>query len=428
MYKTTFIPVFTVVIIFLISAPYVLTAEDRFPRPDFQSEYALPETTTPPPLDNLINYIDTGVLILMLLITSFFALKMRRRTGIFICSIFSLIYFGFWKKGCICSIGAIQNIAYSLFESTYAVPVFVGLFFALPILFSLIFGRVYCAGVCPFGALQDLIALKPVRLPRWIENSLGIIPVIYLGFSVLSAATGSGFIICRFDPFVGIFRFGARFEMLIAGGILLLTGIFIARPYCRFICPYGVLLKWASRLSQWHVTITPDECVQCKLCEITCPVGAIRAPSTTLEVEKKEAGVKRLMLLFLILPVVMTGTGLFFSAISHVFAQLHPQVRLTAQVLKENQGITQLTTDASDAYRASGLSLDSLIDDTNRILSQFRLGTGLFGLYSGFMVMLAIIKSSVFRKRTGYEPDREACVSCGRCFEACPKEHVRRKK
>lgn len=419
--------VFIVLILLFGALPFV-AAEDRFPRPDFQSGYELPETTTPPPQDNLFNYMDTGVLILMLILTSYFALKRRTRTGIFICSLFSLIYFGFWKKGCICSIGSIQNITYALFNSTYVIPVFVALFFALPILFSLIFGRVFCAGVCPFGALQDLVAIKPIHLPRWIENSLGIFPAIYLGLAVLFAGTGTGFIICRFDPFVGLFRFGATFELFLAGGIILLTGIFVARPYCRFICPYGVLLKWASRLSQWHVTITPDDCIQCKLCENTCPVGAIRAPSPTLEVEKRKAGIKRLIVLFLILPLVMAGTGLLFLTISRVFAQWHPQVQLTAQVLKENQGITQLTTDASDAFRASGLSLDSLLDDTRHILSQFHLGAGLFGLYSGLVIMLAVIKLSVFRKRTGYEPDREACVSCGRCFEVCPKEQVQRKR
>ena len=40
--------------------------------------------------------------------------------------------------------------------------------------------------------------------------------------------------------------------MLTAGGILLVSGVFIARPYCRFLCPYGILLRWASLFSRWH--------------------------------------------------------------------------------------------------------------------------------------------------------------------------------
>ena len=60
---------------------------------------------------------------------------------------------------------------------------------------------------------------------------------------------------------------------------MLLIGVFVGRPYCRFLCPYGVLLNLASRLSRWRVTITPSACVQCRLCEKSCPLGAIEVPS-----------------------------------------------------------------------------------------------------------------------------------------------------
>ena len=53
---------------------------------------------------------------------------------------------------------------------------------------------------------------------------LGIIPYLYLGITVLAVATGSGYLICRYDPFVGFFRLGASFNMFVAGGILLLSG------------------------------------------------------------------------------------------------------------------------------------------------------------------------------------------------------------
>ena len=34
-----------------------------------------------------------------------------------------------------------------------------------------------------------------------------------------------------------------------------ILGIFIARPYCRFLCPYGVLLNWTSRFSWKHMIV-----------------------------------------------------------------------------------------------------------------------------------------------------------------------------
>jgi NosR/NirI family transcriptional regulator, nitrous oxide reductase regulator len=36
-----------------------------------------------------------------------------------------------------------------------------------------------------------------------------------------------------------------------------------------------------------------------------------------------------------------------------------------------------------------------------------------------------LIHLSLRRRRTDYQPDRAACVSCGRCFWYCPGEQVR---
>ena len=66
---------------------------------------------------------------------------------------------------------------------------------------------------------------------------------------MLFAATGAGYVICRFDPFVPLFRLTGDWTMLMTGGIFLLIGVFVSRPYCRFFCPYGILLGWLSRFS-----------------------------------------------------------------------------------------------------------------------------------------------------------------------------------
>ena len=63
------------------------------------------------------------------------------------------------------------------------------------------------------------------------------------------------------------------------GAAFLLAGMFVGRPYCRFLCPYGGLLKLASLASKWRVRVTPDTCTQCRLCEQSCPFGAMREPA-----------------------------------------------------------------------------------------------------------------------------------------------------
>ena len=63
--------------------------------------------------------------------------------------------------------------------------------------------------------------------------------------------------------------------MLITGGVILLLGMFVGRPYCRYLCPYGGILALLSRVSRWAVSITPDKELDCGLCTAACPFGAI---------------------------------------------------------------------------------------------------------------------------------------------------------
>ncbi|NQU86744.1 MAG: 4Fe-4S binding protein, partial [Mariniphaga sp.] len=222
---------------------FVSAQQQRFPKPEFDSGYEQPDPNTPEPRSGAMEYMDVVVLLGVLSLASYFALKRRSRHGILWLSVFSMIYFGFYRNGCICSIGAIQNVTFTFFDSAYAISITALLFFLLPLIYTLFFGRTFCAGACPLGAIQDLVIIKPLSMPRWLRKTLGIFPYLYLGLAVLYAATGTDFIICRYDPFIGIFRMDAPFHMIVLGVTFLLMGMFIARPYCRFLCPYGVLLN-----------------------------------------------------------------------------------------------------------------------------------------------------------------------------------------
>lgn len=188
-----------------------------------------------------MEWLDVAVLTAVMALSAWFVLRKRSRQGILWLSVFTLFYFGFYRDGCICAVGSLQNVALSFADPSYAISVTVLLFFLLPLIFSLFFGRVFCGAACPLGVIQDLIIVKPISMPSWLRKTLGLIPYIYLALALLFAATGSDFLVCRYDPFVGIFRMDAPFLMTILGVAFLLTGLFIGRPYCRFLCPYGVL-------------------------------------------------------------------------------------------------------------------------------------------------------------------------------------------
>jgi ferredoxin len=56
-----------------------------------------------------------------------------------------------------------------------------------------------------------------------------------------------------------------------------------------------------------------------------------------------------------------------------------------------------------------------------------RTGAWLLGGFLGLVIGLKLIRLSVYRRRVDYEADPALCVACGRCFDYCPRERLRRK-
>ena len=163
----------------------------------------------------------------------------------------------------------------SLTDPHYSIPIVVTAIFFLPLVVALFFGRAFCGGVCALGAIQELVVLKPIQVPRRLDQALGLLKYVYLGLAIWFAvqpAVARDFLICRFDPFVGFFRRTGFPHMLMIGGGFLLVGMFVGRPYCRYLCPYGGLLAWCSRLARRGVTITPNKELDCGLCTGCLPV------------------------------------------------------------------------------------------------------------------------------------------------------------
>jgi len=399
---------------------YTAYAVQRFPKPEFDSGYVTPQTLLPNPRASVLAIMDVVVLLTSLSVISWMVIKKRWRNGVYWMSIFSLAYFGFYREGCVCAVGSLQNITLAMFDHSYVVPLSVIAFFILPLAFTLMFGRTFCAGVCPFGAVQDFVALKPQKLGTRTKTVLGILPYIYLGLAVLYAATGTDFIICRYDPFVGFFRFNASFGMFFFGTTLLLSGIFIARPYCRFLCPYGVLLNWISRFSKYHITITPSNCVQCKLCEHSCPYDAIDKPLLTSSPEEPKTRLRKFVFLCILIPLLAFAGGFIGSRLHETLAHVNYKIRLSEKVMAASDKLTSEESIELDAFKSSGQTNEQLYAEAREILNKFYWGGwlvgGFVGLVFGFMLAGLLLK----KYNADYVPNKANCLSCTRCVDYCP--------
>ena len=393
----------------------------RVPAPDFETDYVFPIRTYPVPPETLWMTVDIILLIALMGFVTWAVIKKRTRKPIIWTSIISVVYFGFFRHGCVCPVGSFQNVALALADQSYVLPIAVLLIFILPIIFTFFVGRVFCAGVCPLGALQELVSIKTYKISKAVTTVLGVIPWLYLIFAVLFAVTRTSFIVCQYDPFVPIFRMGGDAVLVILGALLLVMAIFTGRPFCRFICPYGALLSLFSRVSIWKIKITGKECINCELCHNACPVDAIRPPYENKVKEDRSTGVKRLLLYFVVLPVMIVAGAVFMRSVSDDLAQTNRDVRLLNEVLSFEANPLQDLSLEMEAFFKNERTLEEVAEVAEARRADFRLYSTIAGGLIGLVFGLMFINLSTKRTRKEYEIDDAECVACAKCFSYCPQ-------
>lgn len=401
---------------------------ERFPPPEFESGYVMPDTATPEPRAWGWEYVDVMVLLGCLSLSAYYVLHERRRRPVFLLMLFSLFYFGFYRKGCICPVGSIQDVTLALFDAHYRVPLSVLAFFLLPLLFTLFFGRTFCAAVCPLGAIQDVMLVRSRNLPPWLERALGLLPFVYLGAAVLLAAMGSMFLICQYDPFVAFFRRSGSISMLLLGALFLGIATVIGRPYCRFLCPYGALLGVISRFAWQTVTLSPLDCIRCRICEVACPFGAMDQPLPASEKRGFSGTGSIAVVLWVLLPVLLFGGAYLGRSLAVPLSKTHAVVRLAERVAAEESGLIAEANDASKAFNQTGQPVDALFAEALGIRRQFELGAAIFGGFVGLVIGLKLLASNYQRFPETFEPNPSSCLACGRCYIYCPREIARQKR
>jgi Na+-translocating ferredoxin:NAD+ oxidoreductase RnfG subunit len=119
----------------------------------------------------------------------------------------------------------------------------------LPILFKK--RSFYCTWVCPFGAAQELagkITKKRWKIPysamKYLKYSRRVITIALF----ISMWFGIGFDIMNYEPFAAFLFSHAGWAVLSIAIISIIMSVFVDRPWCRFACPTGQILKWSEKL------------------------------------------------------------------------------------------------------------------------------------------------------------------------------------
>lgn len=399
---------------------FEIFAQARFPKPEFTSGYVYPDMG----LETWYfsqDYLKLGVYALLIVAAGFALYKMRSKKLLALLSLLSVCLLGFYWKGCPCPIGLTQNTAAFLFYENAHYPFVYFAIFALPIIAALFFGRIFCGGVCPLGALQELLFFKRVKVNATLDLTLRLLPYFVLAVAIVFASVGGTFFACAYDPFVPLFRRAGTLPLAVFCGLMLILSVFISRPYCKYLCPYSVLLKFASYLSSRRVKIAPKRCVNCKLCEGLCPNDAIVVPETGKIFETPDVVKSRIQKLLIFSPFIILGGAVAGWAFGIVISDYYPTMLLLRDV---ERGVSNVDT---DAFLSSGVSISDLRALVEHTRWKLYVGFAIAGATLAGLSLIEILRLSRRRQNREFEVDMGKCLCCGRCYEACPDEVLRKK-
>ena len=112
----------------------------------------------------------------------------------------------------------------------------------------------YCAWQCPMGAFQELMGKavkKKIKIHHRIEQVLKYSRDTILLLLLFFMWIGLGFDLMDYEVFTAFIFKNASSVVLIMALIFLLLSCFINRPYCRYICATGALLKLSQNTQQF---------------------------------------------------------------------------------------------------------------------------------------------------------------------------------
>lgn len=190
-----------------------------------------------------------------------------------------------------CPLGSLQGALSSGRNTLY----YVG---GILLLYCILFGRMICGWLCPFGLIQELLHKIPTpklkkspvtRLLSWLKYVIlvffvFIIPIMYAfrdiplpafckyicpagtlegGIGLLSNVVNDSY----FSMLGPLFTW--KFLLLIS---IVVGSVFIFRLFCRFVCPLGALYGIFNRISIFGIKLDKRSCVDCGKCITHCKV------------------------------------------------------------------------------------------------------------------------------------------------------------
>ncbi len=190
--------------------------------------------------------------------------------------------------------GAESIVASKKFNKTLMISLLI------PILASMLLGRVFCSWVCPMNLLLEMtdklrrvlgfLEITPQdvhfsRSTKYILLGVGLSLTAFLAVPVLGYIYPPAIINREAHDFIfgifdraeintyGLWFGGLTWMSLIIGGIVLFEVLVSRRWWCRHVCPGGALYSLLGYSRPVRVVLDKPACTFCTDCVEVCPVG-----------------------------------------------------------------------------------------------------------------------------------------------------------
>lgn len=108
----------------------------------------------------------------------------------------------------------------------------------------------YCAHVCPFGSAQELagkLTRRKLRVPVRLNKALNMFRTVLWAVLMVLLLTGTWAAWIDYELFTAFLYSSASVWVVVLAVLFLVLSVWVPRPYCRYVCPTGTLLRGFKR-------------------------------------------------------------------------------------------------------------------------------------------------------------------------------------